>query len=369
MKPSDVSVVIQTYKRPRLLARALESVLQQDLKGLHIRVLDNASGDETGKVVELASRRQPIEYICHPQNIGGAANLQVAVNTADRPYTILLNDDDIQLPGLLTTAIDALSFHPEASAFCGRVMVYLGAKHLSLGVQGRSWAPGVYRAGQATAHMVREHFTPTAVMFKTKALQGANFTLSDTEMMARFSEHNDFVVSDKILGAFLVHDAGWTSSQPYEVVRRVILHRITGYLQLTALSDDDRTEVLVRGMADLMSNEARHVLVQELHGERSADNRSRLARATKLLAALETDALTPLGRSLHAVTAGLASLRRSPMSKPVLKMVDTTWRLGRKGNRRKTRGEITAAERDALDRIAELERHADALVAQLARPV
>ena len=54
-----VTIVITTFRRPNLLKRAIKSVLQQTYPYFEIRVYDDASGDETEKVVSEFSKVDP----------------------------------------------------------------------------------------------------------------------------------------------------------------------------------------------------------------------------------------------------------------------------------------------------------------------
>jgi glycosyltransferase involved in cell wall biosynthesis len=52
-----ITTIIPTYRRPKLLRRAIKSVLNQTYLHFQVCVYDNASGDETAEVVsELAKK-------------------------------------------------------------------------------------------------------------------------------------------------------------------------------------------------------------------------------------------------------------------------------------------------------------------------
>ena len=73
-----VSVIIPTYNRAHLLARALESVIAQSYRPLEVVVVDDGSTDNTAEVVEehraaLAAEKIPLMF--HRQQNGGVAGL------------------------------------------------------------------------------------------------------------------------------------------------------------------------------------------------------------------------------------------------------------------------------------------------------
>ena len=71
-----ITTIIPTYRRPKLLRRAIMSVLNQTSPHFQICVYDNASGDETAAVVAEFSKNDPrVKYHCHTENIGAIKRL------------------------------------------------------------------------------------------------------------------------------------------------------------------------------------------------------------------------------------------------------------------------------------------------------
>jgi glycosyltransferase involved in cell wall biosynthesis len=110
-----ITIVLLTYKRPKLLKRAIQSALNQTYPHFKICVHDDASGDETGEVVaEMAKNDSRIIYHCNPQNLGVVKNSAHAWKQVDTPYFIELCDDNILLPGCLESALNGFKKYPEA---------------------------------------------------------------------------------------------------------------------------------------------------------------------------------------------------------------------------------------------------------------
>lgn len=90
---SKVSVIIPTFNRSGLLARAVESVVRQTYSNLEILIVDDASDDDTPAIVrQFADRR--IHYIRHAANQGGAATRNTGIEAASGKYIAFLDDDD-----------------------------------------------------------------------------------------------------------------------------------------------------------------------------------------------------------------------------------------------------------------------------------
>ncbi|HEX3954280.1 MAG TPA: glycosyltransferase family 2 protein [Stellaceae bacterium] len=100
----ETSVVIPTYHRPVLLARAVDSVLAQqgDVGNFEIVVVDNdAAGSAEAAVAAMAqASRVPIRYVreCRP-GISHARNTGVVAATGR--YLAFLDDDEAASPGWL----------------------------------------------------------------------------------------------------------------------------------------------------------------------------------------------------------------------------------------------------------------------------
>lgn len=88
-----VSVIIATYRRPRLLPRAIKSALAQTFRDFELIVVDDASGDHTESVVASFDDTR-IKYVRHDVNKGGPAARNTGIGMAKGEYIALLDDDD-----------------------------------------------------------------------------------------------------------------------------------------------------------------------------------------------------------------------------------------------------------------------------------
>ncbi|MCP9450835.1 MAG: glycosyltransferase family 2 protein, partial [Nitrospira sp.] len=76
--PVDVSVIIPTYNRARLVAEAIESVLRQTRPPREIIVVDDGSTDDTKQVLASFGDRI-IALYQENQGVGSARNRALAV--------------------------------------------------------------------------------------------------------------------------------------------------------------------------------------------------------------------------------------------------------------------------------------------------
>lgn len=114
--PRHLSVVICTYERPALLARALASVgalRGLGRHGLDVVVVDNSDLGSARATVDAAAARSPvpIRYVeAHPPNISVARNAGVAATEAE--IVAFLDDDQELAPGWLEAVATALATSP-----------------------------------------------------------------------------------------------------------------------------------------------------------------------------------------------------------------------------------------------------------------
>lgn len=123
-----VSVVLRTYKRPDIVDRAIESVLDQTYENFELIVIDDHSPDHTPEVVrEYESEDDRIRYIRNEENRGHVPTLNIASREAVGKYVAFLDDDDVWLPKKLEAQIERLEELPDEYA-----MVYGATRHKKL---------------------------------------------------------------------------------------------------------------------------------------------------------------------------------------------------------------------------------------------
>lgn len=104
---SGMSFLIPSWNQAELLEKCLENLFQQlgkEAKDLpfEIIVIDNASSDDTEKVLQIFQKKHPLRVIKNQQNLGFARAINQAAAIASYPYLFLLNNDIFVQPGFLT---------------------------------------------------------------------------------------------------------------------------------------------------------------------------------------------------------------------------------------------------------------------------
>jgi glycosyltransferase involved in cell wall biosynthesis len=102
-----ISVVLPTYNRSEILPRAIESVLQQTINDFELIVVDDASTDDTERVVARYDDCR-ISLLSHDDNRGGSAARNTGVNIATGDYIAFLDSDDEWVPNKLEAQLNEL---------------------------------------------------------------------------------------------------------------------------------------------------------------------------------------------------------------------------------------------------------------------
>jgi glycosyltransferase involved in cell wall biosynthesis len=106
-----VSVIIPTHNRSDLLPKAICSVLRQTYTNLECIVVDDASTDDTERVVQqLADER--LVYLRHETNQGASATRNTGIAHAKGDFIAFLDDDDEWLPTKLEKQVPHIQSLP-----------------------------------------------------------------------------------------------------------------------------------------------------------------------------------------------------------------------------------------------------------------
>ena len=109
-----VSVCIPTYNCSDYIAETLDSVLNQTYKNIEIIITDNASTDETVKIIKKYSDDR-INLFINETKLGMVNNWNEAVSKASGEYIKLLCSDDLLSPDAIEKQVKALD---ESNAIC-----------------------------------------------------------------------------------------------------------------------------------------------------------------------------------------------------------------------------------------------------------
>lgn len=166
----DLEIMVISYNRAKFLEEQLQSLCAQTIKGLNIRIIDNASTDETLETVgKIKSQHQEHSITFEQANCHFESNAESFRRTqrlATRKYVAVFHDDDIVHPCYIENVLKVINRHPEAVGIsCSEEVLYdcsLGnwrVESSSFWVYPRACAPYWYLSNQ--------RFCFAAMVYKT----------------------------------------------------------------------------------------------------------------------------------------------------------------------------------------------------------
>jgi glycosyltransferase involved in cell wall biosynthesis len=244
---ATVTTVLPTYRRPRMLQRAIRSALAQTHSTLRVEVFDNASGDETERVVaEEAARDARVSYHLHAANIGSFENFLYGMQAVTTPYFSFLSDDDVLFPGFYQLALAALERQQDAMLFAGSVLEFNERGELLYAPLAYWPREGVYEPPEgALRSLGNRHPTWTGIVFRRQVIEQVGLldrevgAPSDLDYVMRVAARFPIVVSFEPCAAYVSHPGSSSVNETVAV--------IPGYEKLTEnMAGDERLARSVR---------------------------------------------------------------------------------------------------------------------------
>ena len=114
-----ISVIMLTYNREALVARAIESILAQSYRDFEFIIVDNGSTDHSGAIAEEYAAKDGRIRVIHRErgNIGAGRN--TGLDAAKGEYIAFIDDDDWAEPDFLEFLLNLLMEYAADVAICG----------------------------------------------------------------------------------------------------------------------------------------------------------------------------------------------------------------------------------------------------------
>jgi hypothetical protein len=147
----SVSVVIPTHDRPEEVRRAIASVLAQEYDGALdvVVVFDRAEPD----LSMVAAGDRPVRVLANDRRPGLAGSRNTGILATEGDLVAFCDDDDVWLPGKLSSQVAALLEAPEAELVTTAMVVdYRGARTVRLAGRDRIGHDAFVRSRMAMLH-------------------------------------------------------------------------------------------------------------------------------------------------------------------------------------------------------------------------
>lgn len=95
MHETEFSIIIPVYNAKKFVARAIQSAINQNYKGIEIICIDDKSTDESVRIIkEFMAKDKRIKLICNDRNLGTFATRNKGALSANGEYLLFLDADD-----------------------------------------------------------------------------------------------------------------------------------------------------------------------------------------------------------------------------------------------------------------------------------
>lgn len=121
MSGPAVSAIVLNYQGGSAVLEAVESLLAQDVSGLEVVVVDNASTDGSADAVERRFGDR-VRVLRNPRNLGYGAGNNVGIRATSGRHVLLLNNDATAAPGLVRALLRAAEADPRVGMVAARVL-------------------------------------------------------------------------------------------------------------------------------------------------------------------------------------------------------------------------------------------------------
>lgn len=207
------------YNAAAFIGDTLRSILAQDVAGLEVVVVDDASTDRSCAVVDAIGDPR-LRLVRNPQNQGAATTWNRALSEVGGRYVKLVCHDDTLAPGALAAQVAALEAHPEVALVAGRRDIVDEDGRTLLRARGLAGLAGVVPGRQAIRATVRSGTNifgePAAVMTRRELISrcgpfsSARPYVIDLDYWCRMLRLGDLYAADRTVASFRVVQTSWS---------------------------------------------------------------------------------------------------------------------------------------------------------------
>ena len=130
-----LTVAIPTHNRVQTLKKVLDQLSREKNQAFTIQVCDNASSDETEKVVRnLQKNMNNLKYHRNERNLGSWGNLFNLYKLANTRYVWFLSDDEEVIPGAIDAILFSLNKYQPAVALFNHIKIDPYGRRLTDGI-------------------------------------------------------------------------------------------------------------------------------------------------------------------------------------------------------------------------------------------
>jgi len=205
--------MVVTYNQAHFIRETLDSILSQDYPHLEIVIADDASTDDTPRILEEYAARHPgrVKPILNQTNLGITGNCNVALSGCTGDLIAVMGGDDLFLPGKLSKQVAAFRDNPDAALCYHPVDIFESKSNKTIFVTDqharediRSYQDIILKGGIAGA---------SSVMIRPEAIPPGGFDerlpwVSDWQFYIEVALRGKVIKINEVLGRYRKHGFG-----------------------------------------------------------------------------------------------------------------------------------------------------------------
>ena len=117
-----VTVGVVTWNSASVIEACLASVRGQTYAPITLRIADNASSDETRKLLEQHTTPDERRYFPENRGFSAAHNALIAASAPTSDFYLALNPDVVLMPDFIARLVDAMGREPRAGSATGKLL-------------------------------------------------------------------------------------------------------------------------------------------------------------------------------------------------------------------------------------------------------
>src|SRR5437868_15054123 len=103
-----ISIVLCSYNGERFIKEQIDSILHQTYPNIELIISDDASTDETARILKEYKGDQKIKLFFQDENVGATKNFEFAIKQVRGEFIAFSDQDDIWLPQKLERLYSAI---------------------------------------------------------------------------------------------------------------------------------------------------------------------------------------------------------------------------------------------------------------------
>ena len=119
----EISIILVLFNRAELTLACLRSITESQTLSIEVIIVDNASSDETTRLLNLL---QGARIIRNSENVNFLLGVNQAAREARGEYVLILNNDTQLMPNTLRSALTTIRSAPDIGAVGGRLILLDG---------------------------------------------------------------------------------------------------------------------------------------------------------------------------------------------------------------------------------------------------